>query len=58
MLKNTVSILGISMTYILNKVLKMKKSGFPTYMPQANLPFISAKIAKYIRAEFALIASE
>ena len=34
MLKDTVNILGISVTYVLNKVLKMKKCGYPNlYAP-------------------------
>ena len=42
MLKDAVSISGISMTYVLNKALKIKKSGDPAFPNQGNLAITNA----------------
>ena len=46
MLKDAVSILGISTTYVLNKVLKMKKSGYPDLYAPGQPCIHKCKIAK------------
>ena len=50
MLKNAISIPGISMTYVLNKLFKMKSemgtSSALHYTPQANLTFINVTSAR------------
>ena len=50
MLNDAVSIPGISMTYILNKSLKMKQPGeSPRYLHQVNLVATSARSAKLMQ---------